>query len=250
MGIDTARYDLIGHGYAKQRRPDPRIARLIDAALGDARSVVNVGAGTGSYEPVDRAVTAVEPSSVMIAQRPAGAAPVIQGWADHLPFADNTFDAAMAILTVHHWPDCRAGLAEMRRVARDRVVLLTWDPDHAGFWLVNDYFPEIIGTDRRIFSPLPALEAMLGSIEIQVVPIPHDCVDGFLGAYWRRPEAYLDRSVRAGISSFARLDDVAPRIERLRADLEDGTWEMRNGALRDLEEIDLGYRLVIGSGGG
>lgn len=238
-------YDDIGRSYSGHRRPDPRIARVINAALGDAQSVVNVGAGTGSYEPTDRAVVAVEPSSVMIAQRPANAAPVVRGSADHLPFADGAFEAALAILTVHHWSDRRAGLAEMRRVARGQVVVLTWDPEHPGFWLVRDYFPDIIELDRSIFPTLAELEAVLGHVEVSAVPIPHDCVDGFLGAYWRRPVAYLDEGVRAGISTFARIKDVAPRIERLRAELEDGRWSMKNAELLGLEQLDVGYRLVV-----
>lgn len=239
-------YDDIGRGYTGYRRPDPRIARAIHAALGDARSVVDVGAGTGSYEPSDREVVAVEPSSVMIAQRPRGAAPAVQCSAERLPFGDGAFDAAMAILTVHHWTDLRGGLSEMRRVARDRVVILTWDPAHPGFWLVRDYFPDLIDIDRRIFPGLAELGEHLGGAEVIPVPIPHDCVDGFLGAYWRRPEAYLDEGARAAISTFARIGDVIPRIERLAADLEDGQWICRNAEILGLEELDLGYRLVVG----
>ncbi|HLM71408.1 MAG TPA: methyltransferase domain-containing protein [Polyangiaceae bacterium] len=239
-------YDILGRTYGGHRHADPRIARIINAALGDAATVVNVGAGAGSYEPPDRSVVAVEPSSVMIAQRPASAAPAVQGSAELLPFPDNAFDAALAILTVHHWSDRRAGLAEMRRVARDRVVVLTWDPEHPGFWLVRDYFPDLIEFDRRIFPKLAELEAALGRIDVSVVPIPHDCVDGFLGAYWRRPAAYLDEGVRAGISTFARIGDIPARIERLRADLESGQWAVRNAELLRLEELDVGYRLVVG----
>ena len=239
-------YDILGRTYGGHRHADPRIARIINAALGDAATVVNVGAGAGSYEPPDRSVVAVEPSSVMIAQRPASAAPAVQASAELLPFSDNAFDAALAILTVHHWSDRRAGLAEMRRVARDRVVVLTWDPEHPGFWLVRDYFPDLIEFDRRIFPKLAELEAALGRIDVSVVPIPHDCVDGFLGAYWRRPAAYLDEGVRAGISTFARIGDIPARIERLRADLESGQWAVRNAELLRLEELDVGYRLVVG----
>ena len=238
-------YDIIGRTYGGHRRADPRIARIIHAALGGAKTVVNVGAGAGSYEPTDCAVVAVEPSSVMIAQRPENAAPVVRGSAENLPFSDNAFEAALAILTVHHWSDRRAGLAEMRRVARDRVVILTWDPAHPGFWLVRDYFPDLIEFDRRIFPKLADLEAALGRVEVSVVPIPHDCVDGFLGAYWRRPTAYLDEGVRAGISTFSRIGDVAPRVERLRAELESGRWARKNAGLLRLAELDLGYRLVV-----
>lgn len=241
-----ARYDDIGRAYARRRRPDPRIARILTSALGGARSVVNVGAGAGSYEPADRAVVAVEPSAVMIAQRPAGAAPAVRASAESLPFSDAAFDAALAVLTVHHWSDRRAGLAEMRRVARDRVVILTWDPAHAGFWLVRDYFPDLVESDRSIFPPLAEIEAALGQTEVSVVPVPHDCLDGFLGAYWRRPAEYLDEGARAGISTFSRIGDIAPRLARLRADLESGRWAAKNAGLLDLEELDLGYRLVVG----
>jgi SAM-dependent methyltransferase len=237
-------YDVIGRAYAGHRRPDPRIARVINSALGDAEMVLNVGAGTGSYEPIDRIVLALEPSRVMIAQRPA-AAPVIQGSADRLPFADGSFAAATAILTAHRWPDWRAGLAEMRRVARDRVVILTWDPGHPGFWLVRDYFPDLIEHDRRIFSALAELESALGRAEVSVVPVPYDCVDGFLGAYWRRPASYLDDGVRSCISTFARISGVPSRIERLRDDLESGAWTDKNSELFVLDQLDVGYRLVV-----
>lgn len=243
--LSMARYDTIGRGYSGQRRPDPRIERIVTAALGDAERVVNVGAGVGSYEPADRDVVAVEPSVVMIAQRPQGAAVAVRALAENLPFPHHTFDAALAILTVHHWSDQRAGLAELKRVARGRVVILTWDPEHPGFWLVREYFPALLELDRRIFPTLPDLETILGRVEVSVVPIPHDCVDGFLGAYWRRPEDYLDEGVRAGISSFARIGDVSPGVERLRADLDSGRWAIKNGELLGLEQLDLGYRLIV-----
>lgn len=244
--VYMALYDTIGRAYAARRRPDPRMARAVASALGGARSVVNVGAGAGSYEPADRAVVAVEPSAVMVAQRTAGAAPAVRALAESLPFADGAFDAALAVLTLHHWSDWRAGLAEMRRVARDQVVILTWDPAHPGFWLTRDYFPDLIEFDRGIFPALPELEAALGRVEVRAVPVPHDCADGFLGAYWRRPAAYLDEGARAGISTFSRIGDVTRRLARLRADLEGGHWATRNAELLGREELDLGYRLVVG----
>ena len=243
-----ARYDIIGRAYAGRRRPDPRIERAVASALGGAKSLVNVGAGAGSYEPADRVVVAVEPSAVMIAQRPAAAAPAVRALAESLPFSDGAFEAALAVLTMHHWSDWRAGLAEMRRVARDRIVILTWDPAHTDFWLVQDYFPDFIDFDRGIFPTMAELEAALGRVEVSVVPVPHDCADGFLGAYWRRPWEYLDEAVRGGISSFAQVGDVAPQLERLRADLESGRWATKNAGLLDLAELDLGYRLVVGTG--
>jgi SAM-dependent methyltransferase len=238
-------YDTIGIGYRGLRRPDPRIAAAIINALGPANSVVNVGAGAGSYEPADRRVVAVEPSREMIGQRPAGAAPAVQASATALPFAAGAFAAALAVLTVHHWPDRARGLAELRRVARDRVVILTWAPDAAGFWLTEDYFPELVAIDRAIFPTREELERTLGPVELRPLPIPHDCVDGFLGAYWRRPHAYLDAAVRGAISTFSKMADVEPGLERLRRDLDDGTWTRRHGPLLERAELDLGYRLVV-----
>jgi SAM-dependent methyltransferase len=238
-------YDRIGTGYAAYRRPDARIASRIEDALGAARSVVNVGAGTGSYEPADRTVIAVEPSGEMVRQRAASAAPAVRGAAERLPLRDHSVDAALAVLTLHHWTDWRRGLEEMRRVARDRVVILTWDPEHAGFWLVQEYFPQIPAADRETFPTLAEMERVLGPIDVRPVPVPADCSDGFLGAYWRRPERYLDAGARAAISGFAKLRDVDETLARLRADLADGSWERRHGELLALPEIDLGYRLIV-----
>ena len=210
----SALYDTIGRGYAAYRRPDPRIAARITDALGPARSIVNVGAGTGSYEPADRRVAAVEPSAEMVRQRAPGAAPAILGSAEHLPFGDGSSDAALAVLTIHHWPDWRAGLREMRRVARDRVVLLTWDPEHPGFWLVQDYFPEIVEMDLLTMPSMAQMESVLGPVDVRPVPVPADCTDGFLGGYWRRPERYLDDGARGAISAFAKLRDPRPGLRR------------------------------------
>lgn len=240
-------YDTIGKGYAGQRRPDARIAARLAAALGGARTVLNVGAGAGSYEPADRRVVALEPSRVMLAQRASGAAPSVQARAEALPFADRTFDATMAVLTLHHWSDRAGGLAECVRVSRERVVLLTIDAFAEGFWLVRDYFPEFLELDRRQFPPIAEYAALFGArtqVTIESVSVPRDCVDGFLGAYWARPEAYLDPAVRAGISSFTRCDTAAG-LERLRADLTSGAWHARNGGLLERESLDLGYRLVV-----
>lgn len=239
-----ARYDAIGIDYARLRQSDPRIAAQINAALGDARSVLNVGAGSGSYEPAERAVTALEPSAVMIAQRPPGSAPVVQGSAESLPFADQSFDAAMAVLTVHHWTDQPQGLRELRRVARGPLVIVTYDPDFPGFWL-HDYLPELAALDRAQMPPLSTYGAVLGPVRINPLPIPHDCRDGFLAAYWRRPAAYLDSRLRAAMSSFRMLGDVTPALARLEADLASGAWERRHGHLLDLDSHDCGYRLVI-----
>jgi len=248
----VSRYDTLGRTYARTRATDPSIAATIWAALGDARTVVNVGAGTGSYEPPDRELTAVEPSEVMIAQRPPDAAPAVQASAEALPFEDSSFDAAMAVLTLHHWSEWRRGAAELLRVARDRVVVLSFDPAFAGhLWVSRDYFPELIDDDVRLFPSLAAQAAALGGARVTAVPIAHDCRDGFYGAHWRRPEAYLDPEVRAGISTMAKRHeaDLAPGLERLRADLESGAWARRHADLLALDELDLGYRLLVSGAG-
>lgn len=239
----SASYDRIGRNYSNRRRPDPRIADLILHALDDAQSVINVGAGSGSYEPTDRLVTAVEPSIEMIRQRPPSDATVVQGYAEDLPFPDDAFDAALAILTIHHWDDKALGFAEMCRVARDRIVLLTFDPEHRGSWLL-DYFPEFSGQDEIRFPRMSEYERWLGPVDVTTVPIPHDCTDGFLYAYWRRPHAYLDPEVRAAISSFWALEDAKSGLSRLESDLNSGVWDERYGSLLECEACDFGYRLV------
>ncbi|HWO91249.1 MAG TPA: methyltransferase domain-containing protein [Methylomirabilota bacterium] len=241
----TQLYDAIGVGYRDFRRPDPRLETAIIRALNPAETVVNVGAGTGSYEPSDRSVVAVEPAMTMIRQRRPGSAPVVQASATELPFRDDGFAAALAILTVHHWPDQARGLDEMARVARRRVVVVTWDPSTSGFWLTDDYFPEIFEIDRPLFPSIEDFRRALGRVEVHPLPVPHDCVDGFLGAYWRRPHAYLDAGVRSAISTFAKLHDLGRGLDRLRRDLEDGSWARRYGDLLDQPEIDLGYRIVV-----
>jgi hypothetical protein len=237
-------YDRIGTGYTHVRREDPRIAAAIWEALGDARTVVNVGAGAGSYEPRDREVVAVEPSDVMLAQRPPGAARAVQASAEALPFDDASFDAAMAVLSDHHWQDRVGGLHELRRVARRRVVVLQCDLEamYRG-WLTRDY----LTTFRPQSMPMTEIAGHLGAQRIEPVPIPHDCHDGFFSAYWRRPHAYLDPRVRDGISVFRLLPpgEVEAAMSKLRADLESGEWERRNAEILELGEIDLGYRLVI-----
>jgi SAM-dependent methyltransferase len=241
-----ALYDRIGVTYTATRGEDPRLAAAIHGALGDAVTVVNVGAGTGSYEPADRKVVAIEPSEVMIAQRPPDAAPAVIATAEALPLADASVDAAMAVLTDHHWADRAQGLREMRRVARRRAVVFQHDPAVAErFWLTRDYLPTFL---RRLRGKVLAdMMRPLGDVEIRPVPIPHDCRDGFLAAHWRRPHAYLDPAVRAGISVFAMLpeDEVATAVERLRADLESGAWERRNADILDCDELDLGFRIVV-----
>ena len=240
-------YDEIGGTYTSTRREDTRIAQAISAALGDAASVANVGAGTGNYEPRDREVVAIEPSKVMIAQRAPDAAPAIRGFAERIPLEDGSVDAAMAVLSDQHWDDCRAGLAEMRRIARRRVVALTLDyavGDH--FWLTQEYLPEARSLRRRDGENLYALAAGCAGA-IDVVPVPWDCTDGFFLAYWRRPRAYLDPVVRSGISLFHLLEAeyVEQAMARLANDLASGEWRARHDDLLDVEQLDLGLRLVV-----
>ena len=241
-------YETIGAAYTVTRRTDPRIAARIWAALGDARMVLNVGAGTGSYEPPGRHVIAVEPSALMRAQRPAGAARCVAASAESLPFENQSFDAAMAFATVHHWQDPIAGLREMRRVAR-RVVVFTHDSSDTGwrhrFWLTRDYLPEVADLVGR----RPSLSDQARIIEARVEPvlIPWDCTDGFFEAYWRRPEAYLDDHVRRGVSVWARVGPDAEQraVRSLRDDLVSGRWAKRNGDLLALDAAELGLRLLV-----
>lgn len=240
----VALYDTIGIDYANLRRPDPRIAAAIEAALGDAESVVNIGAGAGSYEPVGKTVAAIEPSAEMIAQRPEGSAPAYQGSAEALPLDDKSVDAALAILTVHHWSDLAAGLSEMRRVARKRAVLLTFDADCRDAWLL-DYLPALAELDAEQMPAMEEYARHLGPVTITTVPIPHDCIDGFLYAYWRRPQAYLDPRIRKGSSSFWKLDGLEAGLQRLEDDLASGAWEQAHAELVTADSYDAGYRLVV-----
>ncbi len=240
----TALYDTIGLNYANLRREDPRIAAHLHAALGDAETVLNVGAGGGSYEPRDRQVTAVEPSAQMIAQRPDTGVQVVQAVAEALPFPDRSFDAAMAVLTIHHWSDKAHGLVEIRRVTRGPIAILTYDPDFPGFWLM-DYFPALIALDQGQMPAVGDFRTALGPVEAHAIPIPHDCTDGFLAAYWRRPSAYLDKRARAAISAFWALGDISGGLQQLQADLDSGAWAQRNAGILDLDALDCGYRLVV-----
>jgi SAM-dependent methyltransferase len=241
-------YDSIGAGYCAKRVPDPRIATRIDIALGDARTVCNLGAGAGSYEPTDRHVTAVEPSAAMITQRTGGT--VVRAVAEKLPFSDAAFDASMGILTIHHWLDIEVGLAEMRRVA-PRCVLFTFDPKlQHRLWLIRDYFPSVVELEHTRHPSIDRVAEMLGADRIEPVPIPWDCTDGFQAAYWRRPEKYLDPAVRASISTFAQRseDELAPGLRALEQDLKSGAWTDRYGELLESDELDFGYRLVVREG--
>ncbi|WP_395308815.1 class I SAM-dependent methyltransferase [Mycobacterium sp. AMU20-3851] len=256
--MNAQRYDHTGLTYLQTRQPDPRIADRINIALAGMASVVNVGAGTGSYEPT-QTVLAVEPSRVMIAQRrapdipcggpgPAPVAPAIQARAEQLPVATKSVDAALAVLTVHHWTDWPRGLSELARIARRRIVVLTWDHNlFRQFWLLQEYLPAAAETDRRLSVPIDELRALLPRHRVEPVAVPHDCVDGFGGAYWRRPHAYLDPTVRAGMSMLALTphEEVEAGLDRLRLDIDSGAWSRRHQDIQHLAELDLGYRLVI-----
>lgn len=237
-------YDTIGADYADLRRPDPRIGRIVDDGLGAARTVVNVGAGTGAYEPRGRQVTSVEPSAGMIGKRTHSDGAVVQASAEALPFPDNAFDAAMAVLTVHHWSGKARGLREMRRVVRGPVVILSFDPDWRP-WL-TDYLPELALLDAMQMPPIDFYAQHLGAVSITPVPVPHDCTDGFLYAFWRRPEMYLDARYRKGSSAFWALGDaVMPGLARLEGDLRSGEWHRRHADLATRETLDVGYRLIV-----
>jgi len=242
-----ARYERIGRGYATARPEDPRVAARVRDALGPARRVVNVGAGTGNYEPPDLDVVAVEPSEVMIAQRAGRPAPAVRGVAEALPFPTGAFEAALAFLTVHHWTDLAQGVAELQRVARRQVVFLFESSVTAGFWAI-EYFPEALAVPTERDAPgVDRLRALLDVREVRPVPVPLDCTDGFGAAFYGRPEAYLDPTVQAGMSWLAVLPPAvrARGTARLAADLESGAWDRRLGHLRRLPELDVGYRLVI-----
>lgn len=244
-----ADYGAIGRGYASIRRPDPRIERHVLDALGDSRSVINVGAGAGSYEPRDRIVAAVEPSASMRAERPADRVPAIDGTADHLPFDDDSFDAAMASVTVHQWPDLERGLGELRRVARGPVAILTFDPVVPEPWWQPVYVPELYQVEARRMPPIDRIAAALGGrVEVRTVPVPADCVDGFGQAFYARPEETLRPEIRRAMSAWSFVDPtVVARYEReLGADLASGAWDAEWGRFRELGEFDVGLRLVVG----
>lgn len=240
-------YNQIGTDYASMRKPDSRWVARINRAIQGYRTLINIGAGTGSYEPGFMTVVGVEPSLIMIRQRPSSAAPVVCGVAEHLPFPNDQFDVSLAVLTVHHWTDPAAGLKEMRRVSRKQVVV-TWDPDVfvREFWLVRDYLPVAVEQERQKVA-LPFVLNHLGPATTKILSVPEDCSDGFWGAYWKRPASYLNPAVRGAISGLALLDQgiVSAALERLKFDLDSGRWQTRYSELLGLSEIDLGYRLVI-----
>jgi SAM-dependent methyltransferase len=244
-------YDTIGRGYVAHRRADPRWEAAIAARLGPGHCVVNVGAGTGSYEPPDRAVVAVEPSQVMISQRPPGSAPVLRASASALPLPSGCADVAMAVLTTHHWDDWEAGLAELCRIAPRRVVVAIDFEPHAGFWLYEDYLPELAEDARQLRPDAATVAETIGNARSEVLAVPADMQDGVLGAYWCRPEAYLDPEVRANCSGLALADPavIARGVAALESDLRRGVWHDRYADLLERESVDLGYRLVVSDDG-
>jgi SAM-dependent methyltransferase len=245
----SSSYDQIGGGYTATRRPDARIAMQIHEAWGDARSLATIPPDPAAYEPCDRDVLPVEPSARMIAQRPPELAPAIRGYAESLPLDSDSVDAAMACMTLHHWADWRIGVQELRRVARKRVVIFTYDRSYAErFWLLRDYLPKLGRLDCARFPGIHEQRVATGDeVTIESVPIPYDCEDGFLAAYWRRPDAYLEGQVRAGMSAFQLpgAERLIDGLGDLADDLQTGRWEDRNPEILEAEELDLGYRLLV-----
>jgi SAM-dependent methyltransferase len=244
-----ANYGIIGGGYTSYRQPDAEIAEFIRRALCDARSILNVGAGAGSYEPVDREVTAVEPSASMRAQRPAHLPEAIDGVAEKLPFPDRTFDASMATFTVHQWPDLKLGLAEMRRVTRDRVLILTCDPRELHRSWLAEYAPEMIAVEARRYPPMSAISEALGGVTyISAVPIPLNCTDGFGEAYYGRPERLLEPGARLANSAWSFVEPEIERrfVEKLTTDIDNGAWDTRYGSLRKQPHFQGSLRLIVG----
>lgn len=237
-------YDKLAAPYRIYRKPDPTIAARINAHVRGAQSVLNIGAGTGSYEPEDCKVVAIEPSYEMISARKTAKAALVQGFAEDLPFKDNAFALSMAILTVNHWSGVTPGIQEMLRVSRDKILIFTWIGYGGNFWL-EEYIPEIRNFDEKQFPTMAALEQLLGNISVETIEIPHDCTDGFMGAYWRRPEAYLDPDARKAISTFSRISDYQEGIDRLQGDINSGVWNKRHSHLFEKQSLDLGYRLVV-----
>lgn len=248
--FESAPYDKLGAGHTATRRPDPRIAAQIHQALGDAHSIANVGAGAGTYEPCDRVVLPIATSQRRIALRAPELEPAIIGHAESLPLPSGSVDAAMALLTLHQWADWQVGVQELRRVARKRVVILTFDRSYIErFWLLRDYLPTF---GRLLCARFPGIEqqrvAAGEEVRIEPVPVPHDCVDACsISAFWRRPSAYLDEDVRCGMPSFQLRggEQLLGGLDRLAEDLRTGSWAERNSDILEYPELDLGYRLLV-----
>jgi len=241
----TSLYDTIGNGYSGGRTTDPILAEQIELYLSGAESVINVGAGTGSYEQLNVPLIAVEPSLLMIQQRPVDAAPVVQSMAEKLPFGDNSFSHALVVLSLHHWQNRPEAYAEIKRIIRQRMVIVSYDPEAEGFWLNQNYFPELAAIDAGIFPSKKELESAFPAMEFHPLFIPRDCVDGFTAAYWARPEAYLVDTVRRRMSSFAKIQSPAAGLNRLRSDLATGIWFEQNKELASKTSLDAGYIIAV-----
>jgi len=239
-----ALYDQIGIDYATQRQSDPRIAAQLWKLLENAKRIVNIGAGSGSYEPHDIELVAVEPSKEMIKQRKANKHLVIKTSAEDLPFKDNSFTHALTILSMHHWADRNKAFTEINRVTTDRFVAVSWNPNASPFWLTRDYFPELYETDQKIFPTLEEFQRHFNDVQITPLLIPEDCIDGFLAAYWKRPEAYLNPKVRQSISTFSKLKQLDTGLKKLEDDLKSGAWKQRNRDILNKSALDAGYILI------
>ena len=240
----NAIYDNIGTNYSVTRCTDPKIAEQLYAELQGATRIVNIGAGTGSYEPENVALVAVEPSAKMIAQRKAGSYKVEQAFAEELPFEDNSFSHAMTVLSMHHWENRALAFREINRVATEKFVAITWDPQSEPFWLTRDYFPEIHEMDMRIFPDLEEFNEHFDDVEMRPLLIPSDCKDGFFAAFWKRPEAYLSQQVRQSMSPFSKIENLSEGLQRLEDDLASGAWAENNQAVLNASSLDAGYRLI------
>lgn len=240
----NALYDNIGINYSGTRRTDPKIAKQLNAELQGATRIINIGAGTGSYEPENVALVAVEPSSEMISQRQNKTHQVKQAFAENLPFEDNSFSHAMTVLSMHHWEDRPRAFGEINRVATEKFVAITWDPKSEPFWLTRDYFPEIHEMDKPIFPDLEELNLYFDDVKMHPLGIPSDCQDGFFAAFWKRPQAYLDRHVRQSMSPFSKIKDLSTGLQKLENDLASGAWKKNNQAILGLTSLDVGYRLI------
>lgn len=237
-------YDDIGNNYSVTRGTDPKIAEQLYSELQGATRIVNIGAGTGSYEPENMEVVAVEPSAVMISQRKVGSHRVEQAFAEKLPFENSSFSHAMTVLSMHHWQDRARAFQEINRVTTEKFVAITWDPTSEPFWLTRDYFPEIYEMDKRIFPDLEELNEYFDEVTMRPLQIPSDCQDGFLTAFWKRPEAYLSSTVRQAMSPFSKIKNLSAGLQKLEDDLASGVWASNNHAILGLSWLDVGYRVI------
>ncbi len=240
----NALYDDIGNDYSVTRCTDPKVAEQLYSELQDATHIVNIGAGTGSYEPENIKLIAVEPSSKMISQRKIGSHPVKQAFAESLPFESNIFSHAMTVLSMHHWQNRVSAFQEINRVTTKKFIAISWDPKSEPFWLTRDYFPEIYEMDKNIFPSIEELNDFFGEVTIRPLHIPSDCKDGFLAAFWKRPDAYLSSSVRQAMSPFSKIKNLSEGLQKLKADLASGDWLKKNHDILSCSDLDVGYRLI------